>query len=131
MDPKRYREILKGIQLDTIALRALKANIHRENMEGSMKIEFRENASYKNTEEGFEVSAQYVLIGKNKRRIALRVDCTYDLFFTSEEEIDDEFFEIYKEFSLPLNLWPFFRELVHSITSRMNIPPLTLPLLKR
>ena len=131
MDPKRYREILKGIQLDTIALRSLKAHIHRENMEGSMKIELQESAAYRNAEDGFEVSAQYVLIGKSKRRIALRVDCTYDLFFTSEEEINDEFFEIYKEFSLPLNLWPFFRELVYSITSRMNIPPLTLPLLKR
>lgn len=27
------------------------------------------------------------------------------------------------------NVWPFWRELVQSITSRMNLPPLTLPLI--
>ena len=28
------------------------------------------------------------------------------------------------------NIWPFFRELVHSTTMRMGIPPMTLPALK-
>lgn len=42
-----------------------------------------------------------------------------------------EYFAIYSQVSLPINIWPFFRELVHATTSRMNIPPLTLPLVKR
>jgi hypothetical protein len=28
------------------------------------------------------------------------------------------------------NTWPFFREQAHSLTSKMGLPPFTLPLLK-
>jgi len=52
------------------------------------------------------------------------------LLLKSKEKFTDEFFDVYKEVSLKLNTWPYFREFVNNITSRMNIPPLTIPFFK-
>ncbi len=43
----------------------------------------------------------------------------------TEEEIDE-----FAQFNVPYTVWPYWRELVQSLTVRMGLPPLTLPLLK-
>jgi len=132
ISPEKYREILEGIELQSISLKTIKATIAHENLSDKMNISFKDEAFYTYEEDGFLVENKYILTAKNnQRKNVLKIECIYLLYFTSVEEITDDFFEIYKEISLPLNVWPFFRELVNSVTSRMNIPPLTLPLLKR
>ncbi len=66
-----------------------------------------------------------------KSKKFLTVKCAYRLIYSSEEEFTEEFFELFKARTLPVNSWPFFRELVNNITARMYIPPITLPLIKR
>lgn len=132
ISPEEYREILDGIQLENLFVKALKSQVDHTLFSEGMTISIRDKASYSNVEDGFTVEHKYTLASKNEeKKTAIKIECTYVLAFSSENDISDEFFEIYKDISLPLNVWPFFRELVHSITTRMNIPPLTLPLLKR
>ncbi len=100
-------------------------------MPGKVTVAIDDNASYKNIENGFSVENSYTLTIKNHRKVALKIEATYLIMYSSKSEISDDFFDIYKKFSLPLNIWPYFRELVNTITSKMNIKPLTLPLLKR
>ena len=132
MSPEKYREMLDGIELHSISLKTIKASVAYENLSERMDVFLEDEAFYENDEDGFYVENKYILVAKNKKRKnVLKIECIYLLHFSALEEITDDFFEIYKEISLPLNVWPFFRELVNSITLRMNIPPITLPLLKR
>ena len=132
ISPEEYRKILTGIDLKTILLSEIKAFIKHELLSEDFKIGIKENSSYIYQENEFKVTNKYILTAKNTdKKIALKIEGTFILLFESEHEINDDFFEIYKDISLPLNVWPFFRELVNSTTARMNIPPLTLPLLKR
>ncbi len=132
ISPEEYRRILNGIDLKTILLSEIKASIKHELLSEGMKIGIKENSQYTYKDDEFIVTNKYVLTAKNyDKKIVLKIEGTFIVVFESKFEINNDFFEIYKEISLPLNVWPFFRELVNSITSRMNIPPLTLPLLKR
>ena len=132
ISPEEYRKILDGIDLKNILLSELKATIKHELLSEGMKIGIKENTHYAYEDNELIVTNKYVLTAKNNdKKIVLKIEGIFIVVFESEYEITDDFFEIYKDISLPLNVWPFFRELVNSTTSRMNIPPFTLPLLKR
>jgi preprotein translocase subunit SecB len=129
--PEHYRQILDGIELLDIALIKLNSSINHDNLSASMKVAIKDSATFENDEQGFRVEDKYTLTSKKDNKIGLKIEAVYRIRFQSETDITDDFFDIYKSISLPLNIWPFFRELAHSVTSRMNIPPLSLPLIKR
>ncbi|MBD3378516.1 hypothetical protein GF406_26045 [candidate division KSB1 bacterium] len=131
ISPETYGKILAGIELDDIALTKLNSSINHDNLSASMKISIKDVSAFVNDEQGFKVENKYTLLSKTENKIGLKIEAVYLISFKSIATIDDDFFDIYKSMSLPLITWPFFRELVNSITSRTNIPPLTLPLIKR
>jgi len=132
MTPAEYRIILDDIELQSLYLKSLESHISHELIAEGMSISIKDNSTFTNTEDGFTVESSYTLTAKNpQKKIVLKIDCLYGILFKTSKNITEPFFEIYKDLSLPLNVWPFFRETVNSITARMNIPPLTLPLLKR
>jgi preprotein translocase subunit SecB len=131
ISPETYGKILDGIELDDIALTKLNSSINHDNLSASMKISIKDVSAFVNDEQGFKVENKYTLLSKTENKIGLKIEAVYLISFKSIATIDDDFFDIYKSMSLPLITWPFFRELVNSITSRTNIPPLTLPLIKR
>ncbi|HFE63776.1 MAG TPA: hypothetical protein ENK14_05070 [Caldithrix sp.] len=132
ISPEEYRRILDGIELKNILISNIKADLKHELLTEGMKIVIKDDAQYEMREDDFIIKNKYILTAKNQaNKIALKIECVFIVVFETKYEITDGFFEIYKDLSLPLNVWPFFRELVNSTTARMNIPPLTLPLLKR
>ena len=132
MTPQEYSTILDDIELQSLYLKKLDSFISHDQISEGMSIVIKDNSTFSNTDEGFNVESRYTLNAKNQqKKIVIKIDCIYGIIFKSSKNITDSFFEIYKDMSLPLNVWPFFREMVNSITSRMNIPPLTLPLIKR
>ena len=132
ISPDEYRRILDGIELKNILISNIKADLKHELLTEGMKIVIKDDAQYEMRENDFIIKNKYILTAKNQaNKIALKIECVFIVVFETKYEITDGFFEIYKDLSLPLNVWPFFRELVNSTTARMNIPPLTLPLLKR
>ncbi|HXK48852.1 MAG TPA: protein-export chaperone SecB [Clostridiales bacterium] len=129
--PEEYSEILKGIQLVNISLLKLNSSIDKKNFGDKLTIDIKVEMSYEKVSGGFFSVSAYKITAKNKNdEITLEFEITYRADFNSVKEITDSFFEVYKNVSLPLNTWPFVRELVNSTTARMNIPPLTLPLFK-
>jgi hypothetical protein len=52
---------------------------------------------------------------------------SYLLSYNSSEKITGNFFEAYRQLNIHTNTWPYFRELVSSMTSRTGLPTLTLP----
>ena len=132
ISPEEYRKILDGTELKNILISNIKADLKHELLTEGMKIVIKDDAQYEMRENDFIIKNKYILTAKNQaNKIALKIECVFIVVFETKYEITDGFFEIYKDLSLPLNVWPFFRELVNSTTARMNIPPLTLPLLKR
>jgi preprotein translocase subunit SecB len=67
------------------------------------------------------------------RKVVLSISAAYRATYSVASEspaIKDEEIGAFAEFNVPYNVWPYWRELVQSLTVRMGLPPLTLPLLK-
>jgi hypothetical protein len=130
--PEEYRDFLKDVKLIGIYLKNVKANITREPIlaDNCLPVSVKDTASYAVNDEGFSVEHSFTLSSEKDRKKILKIECTFVLTFKAKKKINDDLFGVYENISLPLNTWPFVRELAFSISSRMNIPPLTLPLFK-
>ena len=75
----------------------------------------------------FLVFITYRLRGIRRQDSPLEIDAKYRLIFNAEVPVPKGFFEVFQDLNLCLTTMPYFRELVTSITGRMEIPTLTLP----
>lgn len=132
--PEEYRKILNGLELKSIYLRDFKGKVNRDSIPKQLKIGIHPASDFETLEDGSaRVNAHFEISAKEYESKAgfLNISLTYGLIFSSKETFTKDFFDVYKEVSLPVNIWSFVREFINNTTARMNIPPLTLPLLKR
>ncbi len=135
LTPAEYAEILEGFQLDRIALHSCRSIINLDDIDPSklsIKVNIKGKHSHSIKEEFVEVFQSYSLVARNNKnkKSFVEIEANYRLIFTSSSQISEDFLEIYQETSLEFVVWPFFRELVHNMSSRMDIPPLTIPFVK-
>jgi preprotein translocase subunit SecB len=132
--PEEYRKILNDLELKSIYLRDFKGVVNRDSIPKQLEIRIHPASDFEISKDGsVRVNAHFEVSAKEYESKAdfLNISLTYGLIFSSKETFTKDFFEVYKEVSLPVNIWPFVREFVNNTTARMNIPPLALPLLKR
>lgn len=54
----------------------------------------------------------------------------YSVHYTCEKKYDDEICRMFVERNIPVNLYPYIRELVQSTMARVGLPSFSLPALK-
>jgi len=135
LSPEIYRKILSGILLDRIYLFSLKVDFNDTLKPDGIELKIKEKPSYEIEDNNLVVSYSYELQGvsSNDNTRFFKIKSIFKIIYDVENiaEINDEFFEIFSHFTLEILMWPYFRELVQSITSRMSIPPLTLPMKRK
>ena len=133
--PKRYAQILKRTELLGVYLESCSATYKREIVfaKEGLEVSIRERASYTRQYEEIRINHSFYLTCKYpemKKDFVIKISATFCLLYTTDPDFDDDFFDVFKEITLPIVSWPYFREFVQSMTQRMGIPPLTLPLIK-
>ena len=73
---------------------------------------------------------EYIVEGFYGRKNAVRIKATFELVLGSDSILSKEFLMIYCRNSADMQAWPYLRELTQSLTGRMGLPVLVLPLLK-
>lgn len=140
ISPTEYKKMLVYVSLNSINMESCSSQIRRNFLDKSflpgesLKINIEDKTRYDLLDENTVIfTHNFLLVGtkKNKKDFALKIQCSFDVKFTSEIPLLTDFLDIYSKFNLHLNTWPYFREFVQSITQRMGIPPLTMPLLKQ
>ncbi len=126
---EEYNLFLRGLELVHIALERVEAVQHPELlMTENLRVDIVTKSKYEYEDGKMKITSHFKVVAKNKKKHALKVEGMYFLLYNSEQPVTDFLFGLYNEDVLPLNIWPFMRELVHSMTIRMGLPPLTLPL---
>ncbi|MCX5644598.1 MAG: hypothetical protein NTZ17_07915 [Phycisphaerae bacterium] len=84
------------------------------------------------------VSIQFVLNAtdegkeQKKENTFLSIGATFVLWYSidSKEGLDDKALGSFATLNGTYNAWPYWREFVQSVTSRMGLPPLTIPVFR-
>lgn len=132
VSPDVYNKFIDGLNLLEIKLIYSEAKIE-EDFFPPAEVETEEKKSYKTLKEGkFVVTHEYKLKGREngKKEAGFYINVIYKVIYQSKTSITKKIFGVFSEISLPLHTWPYFRQFVQEMTSKMGLPPLTLGLLK-
>ena len=136
ISPKEYREFIKGVELVGIIVKASQARRLADSIDISRRLDLYTTgrAEFRMGDSGtcivhhhYGLSMTYT--GEKDR--LLEVECTFEVGLHVASPMTKDYFDIFARVNLPVNTWPYFREFVHSTISRMGLPPVVLPLVKR
>jgi preprotein translocase subunit SecB len=132
MSPKEYSKKLSGTQLNSVYLIQSASEIDKTVEIGAIEVRISDKADFINLKDKLiEVHHQYNIQTRIKKKEFFKITVKFCVELHSEELFDKELFEIFSKATLPSITIPYMREFVGNMTSRMNIPPLTIPLIKR
>lgn len=138
IDPKSYVQILNSIELRGIHLESCSVKHNREHLikqkQKGLTVSVRDKVSYEQRDKELRVLHKYYLTVKKPemaKDFAIKMSASFRLTYLTDSPIHEDFFDVFKDVSLVVNSWPYFREFVQSMTQRMSIQPLTLPLIIR
>lgn len=135
ISPTQYAKILGGLHLVGLALTKCEAKADPQAAQEAFSqpegppLDMRDVASFESSGKHVTVRHNYSVISRYRRKALLSIKAEYTLVFETSEAFAADFFEVFKEIGVPMYTWPYVRELVDSMTSRMGLPKLVLPLL--
>jgi hypothetical protein len=135
--PEDYQGFLQGLELRHVRLISLKVESFEEEprpLESAVSIEG--DTEFVQLETGFEAQTRYC-VSFTERASGEKlgsIEAIYGFRYESKTRPNDEgaaaYFEIFKDVNIPVNSWPFMRELTYNMMARMSWTPFALPLLK-
>jgi len=129
---KEYENFIKNLSLKELKLTSVSASV-QDDFSPPANLRIKDTPEYEEIgEKQILVSIKYHLeaIKQGAKSPGLIIDAHYTLLYTTEIPMTREFFEIFKQSSLRLQTWPYFRQIVHQITLEMHLPPLILDTIK-
>lgn len=136
VSPKEYREFINGLRLTSIVMKASRAQRIADKVDLTRKIDMNINdhADFRMVagdqcivSHAYELAMTYT----GEKDTLLEVTCAFEVALQTGRPMTREYFDVFSKVNLPVNTWPYFRELAHSMISRMGLPPLILPMVKR
>lgn len=134
ISPEEYSNILSSISLSQILLNDCSAKKHEVKSKGgaidldiSMKLGFDQNASEVSFITTYKLEGVKRSEGTDEKVFTITTSFLLSYMKTKEVEVTKEFVNVFKNNSIELVSWPYFREFVQNMISRMGFPPLTLP----
>ena len=128
ISPDLYRQTLECLDLQMVCLEELHSFCEREVLEqGGISVSVEEETFARQTPNKYLAYIHYHLLGVQAETSALKLDARYCVIFNMNEPVPSGFFEVFRGLNLKMTTLPYFRELVASVTARMELPTLTLP----
>jgi len=116
-------------ELKDIRLTDVSAKSDPKIIAAPLESEFTQESSVVGRDsESLEVSCAYHFVGRSAGEQAISIDITYLVQYalTAKEPLADEDVSQFAVANSTLHSWPFVREFLHGLTSRMGFPPFKL-----
>lgn len=129
-----YNRILRGLEPISIRLVNSKCTVMEEATSSTLTVKIKYAPTLEEFSKGavmINVKYRFTAFEKEPTKPLLEIIAEYAIRLRSKEEFSKAFFNVYKDNSLPINVWPYFREYVQSTLGRMGFPPFILPFLIR
>jgi len=137
ISPQDYSKIIESIELnDIVLLESSMKVVDLDSNGGTIALNFSDKYSFNANSNKIYFYATFKLVGVKDgvepKGSVFTISSKYRItYFKPEQlEITTEFFDVFKELSLSMLIWPYVREFVQNNLSRAGLPQLTLPLRK-
>ncbi len=130
-----YSAFIAGIELEHLWLATLEVHNHygpTTPQTGNVRVE--DEVTWEPRDGGFRIYHTYTVIflaASDEERPLATVRVTYGLEFSSAMPLTEELFAVFSTVNVPVNTWPYLRELIASTLGRFGWQPFALPTMKR
>ncbi|MCA1035712.1 protein-export chaperone SecB [Bacillus infantis] len=134
LDSNKYQELINNIEIQNVKLKDLSVrssynNESQKNIEISAKHEV---ISFKRDGDLLLVQTRFEIEGFSESQCVFSIGFILELVYYLENRFtfEEQYIDLFTKNNVPVNAWPYARELVSSITLRMGLSALILPVLR-
>lgn len=134
ISPEEYAATLSSISLSQILLNDCSVKKYEIKTKGgaidldiTMKLGYDQNAGEASFIATYKLDGVKRSEGAEEKVFTITASFLLSYMKKKEIEVTKEFVNVFKDNSIELVSWPYFREFVQNMISRMGFPPLTLP----
>lgn len=131
----QYRQLVEGVELKEIVLREVEAKRTSDKpgpWAADAKLDL--NGSFDSPGDMLHarVTVKVTATQHDSGEEVAVISATWLVHYHLRESllVSDDLIQTFVQRNVPVNIWPYVRELVSSLTIRMGMPPLLLPVLK-
>lgn len=131
MDIQVYNKLIENIEIKGIYLKKINTSDIEIPIGESIncRVELKYTCSdYKIVDKTIEFYPKFKLELKIDNIAPVIIQFDFRLIYEIEniEEYTDEYFDLFMDKNVPINVWPYAREIITSITTRIGYPPLVI-----
>ncbi|CEN31420.1 protein-export chaperone SecB [Paraclostridium sordellii] len=132
-----YSNLVKSVEIKSIQLNYLEisdVNSDLENID-TVNIDLKfDNSKFNKLEDMLIIYSDFMLETKSNRKneTVFKMHFTYKLtyYISSLNDFDDIYINLFANRNVPVNIWPYARELISSSSSRIGLPSIVIEPLK-
>ncbi len=131
MKSQEYNEFIKSIELKSIILTKIEAELIKKEFEPELNVDIQSKSTTTFTENNILFFTTFSLKIKKREKKFATITLTFLTKYSSKLKPEKELIDFFEKHSLLITLWPYLRFWVQTIIQSWGWPPLTLPLLKQ
>jgi preprotein translocase subunit SecB len=131
VSPKKYSNILANIEIKKIGFLEISSNFNVEALkEGAISVDAKNEVEITHTEniKTFAAIDGYQLTGRLEEKTLFTIKIKIMVVFNCKAKPEEEFLKLFEQNTLKVITYPYVREEVQSLTTKMGITPLVLPM---
>jgi preprotein translocase subunit SecB len=136
LSPQEYRQMLSKVELDSITLVETRAKYSETSFSDNIDISIKETSKSAIDQGMLKIYLSNTFLAKNKQsgEEYIKLLAKYRIDFKNDMdpiEISEEFLKILTENTVKMTIWPYFRQELSDLVSKMNLPAFILPLKRK
>jgi preprotein translocase subunit SecB len=131
--PRKYSSLLNYVELKKLGFLEIVSRLFPENLaEGEIKVDTNNEVEIETHEASktFSVIDKYVINGTIGEKKIFEINLKVIALFESKVNPESDFLAIFEKNTLKIITYPYVRELVSGLTTKMGLPALFLPIWK-
>jgi hypothetical protein len=131
--PAEYNAFVARVELRAIRLAHCELNARSRHTGVLLEPHVEEESTtFRTLDDGFLVfhALRFAGVPTEGNDDPVSIRATFELDYSADVAINDELFAVFRRYNLPVNVWPFFREFIHTVLARANWPVFVLPALQ-
>lgn len=133
LDPQIYKRLVQNLQkIEAINLKSLTISNVNHNLDGNLAVDLSYDFGDHIIEDDyFSVCTNFFIKAyckEEQNNIAFQIEFELSISYLIKDLklFDEQYIDMYKKINVPLHVWPYARELVSSLTTRMGFSPLVV-----
>lgn len=134
IDSSIYKKFINSVKIDTISLvemnlKEVRSFSSTENVSVELNYSSGEFETFKNELICYpKCSVKGINEQKENNKVVFEIISKFKIVYLVEEleQYDNKYLQAFSEMNVPVNVWPYFRELFSSMTTRMGYSALVI-----